>query len=53
MSLIWKKMNGKRHAVTNGVAICGEKSIEESGEGLPCQECLEAVNLASKTAFSE
>ncbi len=53
MSLVWKKMNGKKHAVTNGVAICGERSIEQAGEALPCEECLGAVNKAAKTAFAD
>lgn len=46
-------MIGRRHAVVNGTAICGVRSIEEAGDGLPCEACLDAVNKASKTAFAE
>lgn len=53
MSLVWKKMSGRRHAVVGGVAICGEKSIEQAGDSLPCQECLYAINNAAKSAFAE
>jgi hypothetical protein len=53
MSLVWKKMSGRRHAVVGGVAICGEKSIEQAGDSLPCQECLDAINNAAKSAFAE
>jgi|688.fasta_scaffold2079749_2 hypothetical protein len=53
MSLVWKKMIGRRHAVVNGTAICGVRSIEEVGEALPCETCLDAVNKASKSAFAD
>lgn len=53
MSLVWKVMIGRRHAVFQGTALCGVRSIEETGEALPCEACLDAVNRASKNAFLE
>jgi hypothetical protein len=53
MALVWKIMDGRRHAVTNGTALCGVRSVEMVGFATPCKECLEQVLIAAKTAFPE